>query len=136
MQSFPFEAVPSQLRLHTIETPVGLLGIVLARIQREQARLARLRVTFYSFGTILSLSAGSLVTVSLARSLRASGFYDYASLALSGDSTFLTYWRELGLSLLESVPLVTVLTLLFVLLILVWTSANTLTNVRKIAHAS
>lgn len=118
----------------TIEAPAGLLGAVVARIQKEQARLARLRTTLYSVGMFLSLGAGSLVTISLARSLRASGFYEYVSLAFSGDSSFLVYWRELSLSILESVPFVTVLTFLVVLFVLVWTSANTLTNARKMGH--
>ncbi|MDB5189968.1 MAG: hypothetical protein JWN49_294 [Parcubacteria group bacterium] len=124
----------SNLRLPKIETPTGLLEGVFARIRQEQVRLARMRTTLYSVGMILSLGTGSLVTVSLARSLRASGFYEYASLALSGDSLFLTYWRELSFSLLESVPFITLLMFLVVLLVLVWTAANTLTNVRKIVR--
>ncbi|CAN5754053.1 hypothetical protein BH11PAT2_BH11PAT2_01950 [soil metagenome] len=136
MQNPLSETTHVALRLSPVEAPAGLLHTVFARIHREQARLARVRAALYSVGTLASLGVGVFVTLSLARSLRESGFYEYVSLALSGDSLFLVYWRELSLSILESVPTVTLLTLLVVLLVLVWTSANTFTNVRKIVRTA
>ena len=101
-----------QAYFHSVEAPAGLCEAIMARIAYAQRRAAQLRTGL--FGALALASGVALVPAFqyAAQQFYASGFYDYLSL-LSTDSGFiLTYWREFGLSLVESLPSLALLLLL------------------------
>ncbi len=52
------------------------------------------------------------------------GFDQYLSLAFSDSSVLITYWKELSLSLVESLPLMAVMLVLGALGLFIWSSAK------------
>ena len=103
-----------------IEPPYGLLGSILARISEAQRRNARTRLAFWSAGALVALGALVPVLRYAGQEFSQSGFYDYFSLLFSDGSMLLANsWKELALSLAESLPLMgvtLVLATFFVLL--------------------
>jgi hypothetical protein len=116
--------------LQAVEPPQGLYAAVMTRIDAARRRTAQLRAG--AFAALALISGAVLVPVAqyTAAQLYASGFYDYLSLALSDHSSVTTYWREFGLSLLESLPSLALLLLLPIVVALVWSLVRLVTNAR------
>lgn len=90
--------------------------ILLSILKREQKRTT---IKFWIYSIISGFSlAGLFPAVKLLLSdFSKSGFYDYVSLLLSGNKIIL-YWKEIMLSITESIPmssLILMLVLVFVL---------------------
>lgn len=100
-------------------TPPGELVLrILARVEVEKRRVARMRLAIFGF-----LSIGSTVAlVPIARyggeEFARSGFIEYFSLLFSDTATVLPYWKEFALSLAESLPVVEVIIFATVTLVL------------------
>ena len=114
--------------------PKGLKSLrsnIISGIVREEHRRAKTYLIF--FATTLSLSlAGVILSLKyLAESFYQSGFYEYTSLLFSGDSAVFPYWKELSLSIIDSMPIIGVIAFLGAVGFLVWSGANTFTNTRR-----
>ncbi|MCX6731374.1 MAG: hypothetical protein NTX55_00025 [Candidatus Parcubacteria bacterium] len=90
---------------------------IMWRIGEEQRFAAKRRLVFISLGAIASLAA--LVPVfNLARTdLAESGFLQFLSLAISNFGTVVVYWKTFIMSLLETIPAVSMAMLLGVVLV-------------------
>jgi len=120
--------------LSTTPVPQGLYEAVLAKVAAARIRAARIRAG--AFGLIATISAIALVPVIeyTADQLYKSGFYDYVSLVLSDRADVVLYWREFGLSLLESLPSVALLTLLPIAVAFLWSLSRLIKNIKTAAR--
>jgi hypothetical protein len=116
--------------LATIEPPQGLYAAIMDRIDLAKRRGAQMRVGLFG---ILALASGALLVPAaqyLASQFYASGFYDYLSLAMSDHTLVMTYWREFGLSLVESLPSLAILLFVPIAAALVWSLVRLVKNAR------
>jgi flagellar biogenesis protein FliO len=85
-----------------------------------------------SFWTRVVVSVGSLVSIvlvsiSLVKNVLASGFYDYASIMFLDFGSATMYMKDISLSLVESLPLLTLSLFLSLVVVFVW-------SVRSMGH--
>ncbi len=101
--------------------PAHLEAAVLRRLGAAQRRALYSRLL--GFGAISISAIGALVPAInyLITTAINSGFYEYLSLGLSDQSALFTYWRELALSLTESLPILALTSVLALLAVLLWT---------------
>jgi hypothetical protein len=127
-------ATENQLGLHrtlaTIEPPVGLYAAIMTRIDIAKRRSAQMRSGVCAAIALLSAAALVPVVEYTLNQLYTSGFYDYLSLMLSDNGSVVTYWREFGLSLLESLPSIALLLLLPIMVALIWSLVRLVKNAR------
>jgi hypothetical protein len=85
----------------------GLFGKIIQRIQNERRlRSIKRRIAFFSVGTVFSIVA-FIFTLQMARAgFAESGFFQFFSLLFSDFSSVVLYWRNFGLTLLETLPVV------------------------------
>ena len=96
-------------KLQPIDPPARLYHAILAAIAMKRRRMARIR---FGAGILTGTSAiAALLPASyyLYTSVIESGFTRYISLLGSDGDLALTYWKELALSLLESLPVIALL---------------------------
>ncbi len=117
--------------LPLLEAPQGLYAAVMARIDAAERRAARIATAVFGFVALASAAALVPVAQYTLQQFYASGFYDYLSLALSDHSLALTYWREFGLSLVESLPSLALLMLIPVAGVLLWSLRRVVRTVRS-----
>lgn len=86
-----------------VKAPVSLRGRVLERVSRMERRAYTGKLTALIALAIASVSALIASCVYVFDAVSASGFLQYASLAFSDASVF-AYSKDLGLSLVESLP--------------------------------
>lgn len=122
--------------MEKIQPPKDLKRNVLLGIAKEEFRRAKVYFAVTATALPVSLVAVFLSGRYLMNSFYQSGFYDYLSLLFSGDSTILVYWKELAYSLVETMPIVGAIVFLIAFSFLVWSGANTFTNVRRFALAA
>jgi hypothetical protein len=116
--------------LSNTAVPEGLYEATLARVAEARIRLARIRAGLSACIALASFAVLVPVVQYTAEQLYASGFYDYASLFMSDRGLVFTYWREFGLSLVESLPSVALLVLIPIAVALLWSVSRLIKNVR------
>jgi hypothetical protein len=95
-----------------IEPPAYLRGLILARIAREEQKRQMCRKMLLWSGFFAS---GIGVVSSIAyfgSAIVASDFWSIASLAFSDLGTVVGHWQDYGLSLLETLPVVSIIAVL------------------------
>jgi hypothetical protein len=85
--------------------PATLFPAILARIEAEKRRLARIRLAFFGATTFASASALVPIARFLGEGFARSGFTEYFSLVFSDSAVAVLYWKELALSLAQALPL-------------------------------
>jgi len=113
-----------------IELPQGLLESVLVKVRLEQKKSAKRELIFVG-----STAAGSLIAIIPVFSYFIDGFiqssfYQYFSLIFSEGTGALAFWKEIGMSLAESLPILSVTVFLTVLVVLIWSIARTARDVK------
>ncbi|MDD5146604.1 MAG: hypothetical protein PHN39_02590 [Candidatus Pacebacteria bacterium] len=92
--------------------PEGLFGKIMSRIQQEKRyRRLRRRIIIFSFGLIAS--AGAIIPVfKMAQAgFAESGFWQFFSLLFSDFEVVTAYWQSFALSLLETLPVMSLIML-------------------------
>jgi len=123
-----------QFRLYSMDKlkPVKeLRNNILFGIKQEERRRAKIYLFGYASIVPFSLVGVILSIRYVSEGFYQSGFYEYLSLLLSGDSTVYAYWKELSLSLIDSMPIIGIIAFLLAFGALVWSGANTFTNTRR-----
>jgi hypothetical protein len=110
------------IHINRIEPRENLRDVVLLRINLEKRREAKIRLALTSATSLLSLIALVPVIQYFITEFSQSGFYQYLSILFSDGSSILLYWKELGLSLLESLPTLSITAVLVLVFILFATS--------------
>jgi hypothetical protein len=118
------------IQSENIELPQGLLGSVLVCVRLEQKKSARRELIFVGSTAVGSLIAIIPVSFYFLTSFFQSSFYQYLSLAWSEGSGVLAFWKEISMSLAESLPIFSIVTLLFILVVLLWSVARTTRDIK------
>ena len=78
-------------------------------IIKHEKRIIRIKLYLFSIVGSLSLVGFIPVLKTLFDGFTQSGFYEYFSLVFSSGSNLLSYWKELALSLIESLPILNII---------------------------
>ena len=87
----------------------NLSSLVWEKIMKREKRITYIKMWVFSCAGITSLVSFTLVFKTLLNDLVTSGFYEYTSLAFSSDGAFVSYWKELTLSISESLPITNII---------------------------
>ncbi len=96
----------------------GLALNIWQKIVMRDRRIARLKLWAFSSIGLVSLIGLIPAGKSLFNDLGQSGLYEYFSLLFSSGNSIFSYWKELALSIAESLPIMSIilsLTLVFIL---------------------
>jgi len=92
-----------------IELPEGILDRIMARLKAEQRLLTvKRRLAIFSIGLIGSVAAFVPVFKMAQLEISNSGFLQFFSLLFSDFGTVAAYWHSFALSLLETLPVMSV----------------------------
>ena len=108
--------------LNPKEPPLGLFDRIILAIKQEQ-ELRHTRRLLFGFLSLLliSLITTSLSGATLVNQIESSGITYFISTAVSDLGTFFALWQDFGLAILESLPIMGMMTFLLSLAISVFT---------------
>ena len=110
----------------------NLFKLILARIENEKRRMAKIRLIYSGVAGGVSIVALVPMVKFFISDFLQSGFWNYFSLIFSDSGAVLSYWKELGLSLLESLPVLSSAVVLVLVLILLMVGRSAIHNTKLI----
>ncbi|HWB33793.1 MAG TPA: hypothetical protein VG753_00515 [Candidatus Paceibacterota bacterium] len=108
------------MHIRELDAPSGLLEKTLARLSLAARRRAQLAFALHSIFALGSLAALLPAVAYAGQQFAASGFSTYLSLIFSDSGAAATYWRELGLSLMDSLPSLALIAVIVPLCVFIW----------------
>lgn len=110
------------------EPPLELYHLIISKIKAKEQR--RLKWHFGIMGFLSAISFISLVPSLglLGSNLSQSGFYQYLSLAFSDGGILLNSWQEFSLLIMESLPVVSLVICLAIILVFLWSFIKAFKN--------
>jgi hypothetical protein len=106
--------------MNSVPPPKGFEGRVLSAIAGEESRFARIKKWAFGGSSLASFGLSVWAVIYLAGSIKQSGFGQYLSLIFSENGAVLAYWKELSLSLAESLPIFGVIMFLATVGLFIW----------------
>ncbi len=122
-------------KLSDITAPQGLEASIRARISAYEARRASLRSLGLLASTAASLAGLWASCAYVWQASAQSGLGEFLSFAFSGGSAALAFSKELGLSILESLPALGIAVALAAALALAWSIAGIINDRSQRTHA-
>ena len=113
-----------------MDVPEGLSSSIIAKIRKEQQRNARLQLAISAPLAFISGVAVVFTFQYLTQELSRSGLGDYFSVLFSDGGAVLTYWREFALSLLEQIPILSMILFLSATLALLGSMRSLVKNIQ------
>lgn len=119
-----------------MEPPTGLMKKIIMRIHKEERVLVLRRIILFSVTLIFSTLSFIPISNMLMSDFNQSGFLHFVSLAFSDFSVVTAYWQSFTITLLETLPAIS-LALFFAILLIFLESVKYLTkDVRTIIKAA
>ena len=89
---------------YTYQSEPDLSISIWNKIIKREKKIAKIKLLVFSFLGLTSFLSSIPVIKILLNDLSKSGFYDYLSVLFSGNGIFISYWKEISLSITESLP--------------------------------
>ncbi|MGH7141678.1 MAG: hypothetical protein ACREGH_03540 [Minisyncoccia bacterium] len=118
--------------IHEPEPPSGLYARILTALARARRRRAMRAAVVEGALSLLSATALFEAARYAAAEAYLSGFLDYVHFIATDTGLFATAWKQFALSLIESLPGVSLIFIFAALFALVWSVSHTLQNVRTL----
>ena len=118
MQDKITEKLTQAFRQATYEPSLGLTDNIWRALVIHKKHNAKIKLWIFSLVGIISFAGLVPAFNTLSTDFAKSGFYEYFSL-IFGNGSILSYWKELSLSLVESLPIMSIiftLSLIFICL--------------------
>jgi hypothetical protein len=103
-----------------LEVPQAVYEALCLKIATLERRAARVHAVIFGLLSLVSLAALVPALQYAGDQFYASGFYEYFRLMFSDSAFVLTYWREFGLMLFDSLPSLAILILFPIAALLLW----------------
>lgn len=123
-------------KVQMVEPPSAVLSTVLFRVHEEQ-QLSRLRRTFLAMCSMVVLSSIGIFFVAQAiiESLSSSGFFRFLSLIVSDGAALVPYWQEYTYSLLEALPIVSLIMFIVLFIVFLRSLQGVLSDAKRVSHS-
>ena len=104
------------------EAPAGLFDRIILAIKREQELHNTKQLTFRFLALLtISLTAAPFSWTFFSQEISQSGTLYFISTALGDFQTFLVFWQDFGLAIIESLPIAGLIVLIFNITLAVFT---------------
>lgn len=110
-----------------------LEGDIYSVITRLELKRVRIRAILYGASSVGALIGTLLIGAYVHQSLLGSGFYEYMSLAFSGDFLVFTLWKQFFLVLVDSIPMLGFALFSIGIISFIWTGLQTALYTQKSA---
>lgn len=126
-----FKKILNKVDARGTSVPSGLADGIILKINNKARRHAKVKTLGLSTVSALSIIASVPIISQIITSFTQSGFYNYLSIIFSDGDVAIVYWKEILLTLAESLPVFAIISLLIVLAIFTWSALMTASIVRN-----
>ncbi|MEI6553682.1 MAG: hypothetical protein WCO09_03875 [bacterium] len=117
-----FKELLNELDTKDLAMPTNLVKNIILRVDKKAHNGARLKAFGLGLVSISSFLVSIPIISQIITSFTQSGFYNYLSIVFSDSDVAIIYWKEILMSLTDSLPTVAITGLLAVAIIFVWST--------------
>ena len=110
--------------------PKDLSSRIVFRIDQKARKTAIIKAFSMGLISLCSLVASVPLIYNAINAFTQSGFYNYLSIIFSDSDIAITYWREISLTIAESIPVISVVSLLVILAVFIWSTLKATSEVK------
>ncbi|MEI6042421.1 MAG: hypothetical protein WCQ00_02535 [bacterium] len=114
-----------------ISAPYDLANRIIFSIDEKAKQNAKYKALGLSFVSMISFFVSIPIIAQIITSFTQSGFYNYVSIIFSDSDVAMVYWKEIVMSLAESLPIIGIASLLAVAVIFTWSILKATSVVRN-----
>ena len=126
-----FKKILDEVDTCEVSVPADLANSIMFKIDIKARQYAKVKTLGLSTVSALSIIASVPIISQIITSFTQSGFYNYLSIIFSDGDVAIVYWKEILLTLAESLPVFAIISLLIVLAIFTWSALMTASIVRN-----
>lgn len=126
-----FKKILNKVDIGEVSVPHRLAENIILKIDAKARQHAKIKTLGLSTVSALSVIASIPIISQIITSFTQSGFYNYLSIIFSDFDVAIVYWKEILISLAESLPVIGILALLIVLTVFTWSVLKTASIVRN-----
>ena len=126
-----FKEILNRIEDKDISVPNNLTEGIVLRINDRERHNSKIKALGLSFVSLASFLLSIPIISQIITSFTQSGIYNYISIIFSDSDVAITYWKEISLSLAESLPILAITSLLAVLAIFTWSTLKARAEVKN-----
>jgi len=115
----------------SISIPQNLVNNIVLRMDEKARHNSKIKALGLSLVSISSFLLSIPIIFQIITSFTQSGLYNYLSLISTDSDVLVRYWKDIAISLAESLPVLGIASLLAVLAVFVWSALKARSEVRN-----
>jgi len=127
-----FKRLLNKIEAQDIPIPKGFVDSVILKVNQKDSERSKVKTLGLGFVSMLSLIASIPIIYQVIASFTQSGIYNYLSLIFSDSDVIIVYWKEILVTLAESVPTISIISLLAILAVFAWSTLKAMNEAKKI----
>ncbi len=128
MKPYTYKELFAQIPVE--KTPPFVVAKIEAQINSAQIHRNLIRGTIYALITCGAIAACVPAITSMINAMVSSGFTSYASILLTEGTNVLSSWKELGMALIESLPMLSIMAVLALLIGSIYSMSKSISYIK------
>lgn len=126
-----FKKILNEIEYQEVTLPKDLVNNIILKVDEKDRQKSKIKALGLSLVSITSFLISIPIISQIITSFTQSGFYNYLSLIISDYDVVIVYWKEITISLVESLPIIGIVSLLTVALVFAWSTIKATSEVRN-----
>ena len=125
-----FKKILNRIGREEMTLPSNLVSKIVLSLDKKVSHDSKVKALGLSFVSFISFLISIPIISQIITSFTQSGFYNYISIIFSDSDVAFIYWKEILISLIESLPVLGIASLLTIALVFIWSTIKATSEVR------
>ncbi len=127
-----FKRLLNKVENQDISIPKDFVNSIILKLDQKDREKSKIKTLGLSFISMVSLIVSIPVIFQVIASFTQSGIYNYLSLIFSDSDVAIIYWKEILVTLVESIPTISIISLLVILAVFAWSTLKAMNEAKKV----
>lgn len=126
-----FKKILNKIEREEMPLPINLVNKIILSVDKKVSHDSKIKALGLSFVSFISFLISIPIISQIITSFTQSGFYNYISIIFSDSDVVFIYWKEILISLIESLPVIGIASLLAIAVVFIWSTIKATSEVRN-----
>lgn len=126
-----FKKILNRIEREEMPLPNNLVNKIILSVDKKVSHDSKIKALGLSFVSFISFLISIPIISQIITSFTQSGFYNYISIIFSDSDVAFIYWKEILISLIESLPVIGIASLLAIAVVFIWSTIKATSEVRN-----
>lgn len=126
-----FKKILNKIEREEMPLPINLVNKIILSVDKKVSHDSKIKALGLSFVSFISFLISIPIISQIITSFTQSGFYNYISIIFSDSDVAFIYWKEILISLIESLPVIGIASLLAIVVVFIWSTIKATSEVKN-----